>query len=78
MLLCFVFFAGGAEAHNCKCLYAGGIARQGETRCIKTSEGPRLARCGMVLNNSSWTFSKEACTPEKISRLSTPLSIAQR
>jgi hypothetical protein len=36
-------------------------ARQGETLCIPTPEGERMASCGMVLNVSSWTFLAEAC-----------------
>jgi len=53
-----------AEA-DCKCLYAGGIAKQGETACIKTASGPRLARCEMVLNNSSWTVLDRPCDIEQ-------------
>lgn len=50
---------------DCTCIYAGGIAKQGETACIKTAAGPRLARCEMVLNNSSWTVLDRACDIEQ-------------
>jgi hypothetical protein len=46
---------------DCRCLYAGGEAEQGETACIKTADGPTLARCEMVLNNSSWTVLNTPC-----------------
>jgi hypothetical protein len=50
-----------AAAHNCRCLYAGGIVAQGKTACIKTANGYQLARCEMVLNNSSWKFLEKPC-----------------
>ena len=53
-------FAAPASA-NCTCRGPGVIARHGQTVCLKTPSGPRLARCEMVLNNSSWTFLPEAC-----------------
>jgi hypothetical protein len=50
-----------AGAHNCRCIYDGGIAAQGKTVCIKTPKGYRLARCEMFLNNSSWKFLDKPC-----------------
>jgi hypothetical protein len=50
-----------ATAHDCRCIYDGGIAAQGKTVCIKTSKGYQLARCEMFLNNSSWKFLDEPC-----------------
>ena len=77
-ILWVVLLVGSAAAHNCKCRYAGGEAAQGELRCIKTSEGLRLARCEMVLNNSSWTMLQEKCTPDQVSRLPHSVAVAQR
>ena len=45
------------------CRAIGMEARQGETLCIPTPEGQRMASCGMVLNVSSWTFLTEPCQP---------------
>ncbi len=56
--------AGQGFAHSCTCKYLGGDAKQGETRCIKTASGPKLARCEMVLNNSSWTVLDEKCAEQ--------------
>ena len=50
-----------AEA-DCRCRGSDGrIFQQGELACIKTAKGPRLARCEMVLNNSSWTVVRDDC-----------------
>ncbi len=47
---------------ECKCLGPNGIvAHHGDTVCLPTPAGLRLARCGMVLNNASWTFLSDSC-----------------
>lgn len=33
----------------------------GETVCMKTPTGSRLARCDMALNNTSWVFLDAPC-----------------
>lgn len=49
-------------AADCRCRGADGtIFGLGELACIKTAKGPRLARCEMVLNNSSWTVVRDDC-----------------
>jgi hypothetical protein len=50
-----------AAAHSCRCIYQGGMIKQGETACLKTANGYQLARCEMVLNNSSWKFLDKPC-----------------
>ena len=50
--------AGGFE---CRCLYQGKFFSQGETVCIRVDGRAKLARCDMMLNNSSWTFLKSGC-----------------
>lgn len=55
---------GGAKAWagaNCTCRAAGVEATIGQTVCLSTPNGQRLARCEMVLNNTSWTFLDGAC-----------------
>jgi hypothetical protein len=47
----------------CPCSYPGGTAQQGETVCLEVDGQHRLARCVMVLNNASWHFLDESCTP---------------
>jgi hypothetical protein len=46
---------------DCTCKYEGGDVKQGETACIKTVKGKSLARCEMVLNNTSWTVLDQPC-----------------
>lgn len=55
----------GAE---CTCRAPGHIAHHGETICLKTPAGPRLARCEMVLNNASWTILPDACPEASLAR----------
>jgi hypothetical protein len=55
-------FAQQQQPLTISCRAIGAVAEQGETLCINTHGGPRLARCGMVLNVSSWTFLGEGCT----------------
>jgi hypothetical protein len=53
-----------AQAHdplNCYCRAQGKTFAVGETACLRTGEGPRLAECGMVLNNTSWQFTGRTC-----------------
>jgi hypothetical protein len=57
--------AATAKAHDCTCKFAGGDAKQGETACIMTAKGKSLARCEMMLNNSSWTVLDEPCPVEQ-------------
>ena len=52
------------QAHdplNCYCRAQGKTFAVGETACLRTGEGPRLAECGMVLNNTSWQFTGRTC-----------------
>jgi hypothetical protein len=56
--------AGVAVAHTthpCPCRYAGGVAPQGAVICLEVDGKRSLARCEMVLNNSSWRFLGQPC-----------------
>lgn len=44
-------------AHNCTCRAHSRDFAQGQMTCING----KLARCTMVLNNSSWQFTKDSC-----------------
>jgi hypothetical protein len=46
---------------DCTCRGPGFIAHHGETVCLKTAMGLRLARCEMSLNNASWTILPDPC-----------------
>jgi hypothetical protein len=56
------FLAGpGAALADCTCRYQGGATELGQTVCMNTPQGQRLARCEMALNNPSWTFLDAPC-----------------
>ena len=46
---------------NCTCRGLGRNFDVGETACLETPKGPRIATCGMALNNTSWLFSDTPC-----------------
>jgi hypothetical protein len=51
-----------AQAHDqCYCRAQGRTFAVGESTCLRTASGPRLAECGMVLNNTSWNFTERPC-----------------
>jgi len=53
-----------APGHNpldCYCRAEGRTFAQGETICLKTSEGPRLAQCQMAVNVMSWSITSKPC-----------------
>ena len=51
----------GQSRPECYCRAQGKMFALGESACLKTSEGPRVAQCGMVLNNTSWRFTAQPC-----------------
>ena len=51
-----------SAAADCTCRAQGRDFQLGQTVCLTTPNGARLATCGMVLNNSSWEFSETPCT----------------
>ncbi len=63
----FLTVAAGEAAADCVCLYRGGEVKEGQTACINTVAGNRLARCGKVLNNTSWFVTDQACVPVQTS-----------
>lgn len=60
-------------AADCICRAQGREFELGQSVCLQTPRGARIATCGMVLNNTSWQFSETPCvvsdvapqTPEK-------------
>ncbi len=61
-----VTVADGGSARggpDCTCRYFGVNYRLGETVCLRGPEGPRLARCSMVLNNTTWQSLKGPVRP---------------
>ena len=51
----------GHEPLECLCRANGRLFGLGEQICLRTAEGPRLAECKMVLNNTSWGITDRGC-----------------
>ena len=57
----------GSPAHaRFDCRAPNRILYEGETACIMTPAGPQMARCGRVLNNTSWEFLQTPCTVRSV------------
>jgi hypothetical protein len=53
-----------ATPHNpldCYCRAKGRIFAPGESICLRTAEGERMAECQMVTNVMSWGITDRAC-----------------
>ena len=48
-------------AAECTCRSQGRDYELGQSVCLQTPKGARIATCGMVLNNTSWQFSDTPC-----------------
>ena len=53
----------------CVCRYAGQLYELGDCVCMSRFNGLQRACCGMVLNNTSWTFSENGCPVAMLERL---------
>jgi len=62
--------AAFAEPKKCSCRYAGQSYEIKTCACIDRGDGPQLACCTIVLNNTSWTFTGKSCP--KTSEITTP------
>ncbi|UUP19308.1 hypothetical protein [Nitratireductor thuwali] len=61
MVLTSLILAQPATA-DCRCVANGARYVEGEQACLKMPDGPRLARCEKVLNNSSWKMLGRDCS----------------
>ena len=63
LILAVPALAGGAgqAAAHCQCVGNGTKYEQGELACLRLPNGPILARCDKVYNNSSWTKVGDGC-----------------
>ncbi|MHC5653484.1 hypothetical protein [Stappia sp. ICDLI1TA098] len=51
---------------NCTCRYFGEKYSIGETVCLRGPEGPRMARCAMNQNNTSWKMLEDPCPTARL------------
>jgi hypothetical protein len=66
MTAAFAALASSSAVADCTCRAQGRLFEQGQAVCLATPNGPRIATCGMVLNNSSWDISQTPCTTTQI------------
>jgi hypothetical protein len=52
--------AAGSHA-DCFCRAQGKMFAYGESACLITPEGPRIAQCQMALNVTSWAITARPC-----------------
>jgi hypothetical protein len=67
-------------AADCTCRANGRNYQLGQTACLSTPQGFRLATCGMVLNNTSWRISSDGCVAAEADTSSAqlPPAVARR
>lgn len=51
----------GHNPIDCYCRAQGRTFAPGETICLKTAEGPRVAQCQMAINVMSWSITSRPC-----------------
>ena len=51
----------GHNPLDCYCRAQGKMFAPGETVCLKTVDGPRLAQCQMEINVMSWSLTEAPC-----------------
>lgn len=51
----------GRPHADCFCRAQGRMFAYGESVCLRTPEGPRLAQCQMETNVTSWTITERPC-----------------
>jgi hypothetical protein len=62
MLIASSLFSGMALAGpECTCRHSDGEVPEGQTACIKSPTGMKMARCESVLNNTSWKMLDAPC-----------------
>jgi hypothetical protein len=62
MLIALLVSAATVDAKaECTCRFPGGSVKEGQSVCIKTANGPKLARCEKVQNVTSWKFLEQSC-----------------
>jgi hypothetical protein len=65
---------GASAGATCTCRANGKVFEQGDLACIRTNGGPKLARCGMELNVSSWKVVSDGCPEVSLPASATTLA----
>jgi len=59
---------------DCTCRSQGRDYELGQSVCLQSPKGARIATCGMVLNNTSWQFTETPCTVSAMPQAPAPPS----
>lgn len=65
-------FAVGPARADCTCRANGQDYPEGQLTCIRLSSGSYIARCGKVLNNTSWIKVTDGCPQADAGEISYP------
>jgi len=59
----FVLFSASPvlAGEDCTCKYQDYDVPEGQTICMQTPNGSKMATCSRVLNNTSWKFLNQEC-----------------
>lgn len=68
--------AQAAKKPECKCQNYGRFIMAGDTACIRTHKGPKMARCVMRGNVTDWDFLDEECSHTSMSTI--PVSTQEK
>jgi hypothetical protein len=68
--------SAAAADPNCICRARGREFELGQSTCLPSPKGPRIATCGMVLNNTSWQFTETPCVISQAGQA--PVALAER
>ena len=63
------------ERHNfevCTCRAKDRRVQLGDTLCLSTPDGPRIAKCIKNQNLTFWSFTKDGCVLSALSRAAAP------
>ena len=61
IMLWFTPIPNAMAEPDCTCRYSGQEIALNQCVCMVTPNGMRRACCGLVLNNTSWTFFNDGC-----------------
>jgi len=72
--------SAAAADPNCTCRAGGQAFELGQSTCLASPRGPRIATCGMVLNNTSWQFTDTPCVISQApaDAIGGPIALAER
>jgi len=70
--------SAAAADPDCTCRARGQAFELGQSTCLPSPKGPRMATCGMVLNNTSWQFTDTPCVISRAAPQDEPIALPER